>query len=891
MASKGNRLIYSSFCAILLSLLSFTAVSYADDDCEGVFSHRTDHIVNSKPISIFAGDLDNDGYQDIAMACYFREYMSYIFNNGDATFTWPTWALVPYYTEWVDGADFNGDGFIDIVTANSGDPNVSVLINDGQRSFELRHDNATYGNCRSVRADNFNSDNYPDIVAANYWTSKISVLINRGDGTFENYTSYDLPGNPRGIYSADLDNDGDNDVITANLDQNTITIFENDGEGVFTISSNRPVGDQPFMVFAANLNNDNYIDLITPNSGDSTISILFNNGNSTFMPPIQYIVGQEPVYVRAVDIDEDGDNDLITANSDDNSITTLINEGNGVFGHATENATNINPHGIAAADFDGDTHPDLAIATFMTNYISVLKNANALPFTGSLLADVRDHAHEPIGDVTIELLGESTFGNTSGDGYALMNDICCTLYDIQFSHEDFCDTVLTGVRISPDDTTIIDLTMNFRGIAGTIEDDESVPIESVLVDIPGLGLNAYSDSLGQYHFGCVGTTANDLVFYHPHFVDTSVSSVSATLNDTTVVDMTMMPRGFITGVIRDTLMQPIEGIEVAIDGIAYDTSGVDGSYRMEYLNTASYDISFRSAYYYDTSATAVTVTPGDTTYVDLIMSKRPDLEIWYGSLSCGPVEVMLGEEVAIDVYIRTAGPIQIEDARLILGADNDYIDEFLSAGEGEIFYPFDIMDEAEFSTPLSSPPNPAGWSSQYLEVSAEMAQSPWFDFSAPTIAARFVVTMSADTSLVGDTVVCIGAGLDESGDTSRVEGFSTIGFDIKQHFCQFSFIGGYHYFPGDVNMYTGSWPPDVIGSDVTYLVNYFRGLQPGCLLDGFYASADVNGDCQVFGADVTVLVNYFRGSGVITFCPDYQTQWPTRDDFPQLPPVTWPGCE
>jgi len=58
--------------------------------------------------------------------------------------------------------------------------------------------------------------------------------------------------------------------------------------------------------------------------------------------------------------------------------------------------------------------------------------------------------------------------------------------------------------------------------------------------------------------------------------------------------------------------------------------------------------------------------------------------------------------------------------------------------------------------------------------------------------------------------------------------------------------GAYAYLPGDVNMALGIWPPTVIGGDVTYLVGYFiGGGQASCNLDGFWASADINGDCTI----------------------------------------------
>jgi len=98
------------------------------------------------------------------------------------------------------------------------------------------------------------------------------------------------------------------------------------------------------------------------------------------------------------------------------------------------------------------------------------------------------------------------------------------------------------------------------------------------------------------------------------------------------------------------------------------------------------------------------------------------------------------------------------------------------------------------------------------------------------------------------------------------------------------------YLPGDANMPNGIWPPTVIGADVTYLVNYFRGETDACLLSDFYCSADINGDCLVIGSDVTRLVNYFRGTADLAYCVDYEPAWPTSDDLPVDEPFDWPAC-
>ncbi len=102
-------------------------------------------------------------------------------------------------------------------------------------------------------------------------------------------------------------------------------------------------------------------------------------------------------------------------------------------------------------------------------------------------------------------------------------------------------------------------------------------------------------------------------------------------------------------------------------------------------------------------------------------------------------------------------------------------------------------------------------------------------------------------------------------------------------------VAGYQYLPGDVNMALGIWPPQCIGGDVTYLVGYFiGGGQAACMLDGFWCSADINGDCTIIGGDVTALVGYFVAGGSLVPCPDYEPLWPP---LPDTAPDGWPNCD
>jgi len=129
---------------------------------------------------------------------------------------------------------------------------------------------------------------------------------------------------------------------------------------------------------------------------------------------------------------------------------------------------------------------------------------------------------------------------------------------------------------------------------------------------------------------------------------------------------------------------------------------------------------------------------------------------------------------------------------------------------------------------------------------------------------------------------CCGIASDES-DSSQWSTYVTFTFGQDSN----------DYLPGDASMYNGQWPPLVIGGDVTYMVNYFRGItsNPPCLLEGFWCSADANGDCMVIGSDVTKLVNYFRGIVNLQYCSDYEPTWPIPDDLPAEAPSSWPNCK
>jgi hypothetical protein len=216
-----------------------------------VFGSSATFPVVDYPTSLCAADVDKDGDFDIITACDLTDQIAVLSNNGDGTFApcllYPA-GIGPYS---VVAADLDGNGALDLVVGH-GSPvpskNVSVLLNNGNGTFSSPSFYSAENSPLSVWAADLDADGDLDIATGNSGDDNLSFLFNQGGGAFGNRSDFPAGDYPSALFSADLDGNGSMDLITANRGSDDLMILLNFLRGDINGDAVVNVGDMVYLL-------------------------------------------------------------------------------------------------------------------------------------------------------------------------------------------------------------------------------------------------------------------------------------------------------------------------------------------------------------------------------------------------------------------------------------------------------------------------------------------------------------------------------------------------------------------------------------------------------------------------------------------------------------------
>jgi hypothetical protein len=296
--------------------------------------------VNDVPEYVAAGDFNNDGNEDLAVSRRTGPAVTILMNNGAGTFTAgsPTLAVGGGSPSGLAVGDLNSDGFEDLVVANSTNNAVLIKIGDGTTQFGGASPSSPITGVgpspERVGIGDFNNDGRPDllILAANS-PAVVHIKLATASGAYAT-----APGSPiegalgsSSLRLGDFNRDGNEDfaAIGAGAASQQLLVALGDGTGGFT-RSRITSPDANSALALGDFNSDGLEDLATTNGTTQKLSLLLGDGLGAFPgtpPGAAADVGGGGPDAVVGDFNADGNEDIALDNQGTQSIKILLGGG------------------------------------------------------------------------------------------------------------------------------------------------------------------------------------------------------------------------------------------------------------------------------------------------------------------------------------------------------------------------------------------------------------------------------------------------------------------------------------------------------------------------------------------------------------------------------------
>ncbi len=315
-----------------------------------------------RPVYVIAGDLDGNGWDDIAVACHSCDMVLLGLNpkGQECPVSWGSPKALkltdsPMALEWGLFGKGVGPYHKKIVVVTQYKPAWGMFSAKDSSVSLKRSDLVTISH---LTVGDFNEDGSLDVVLLD----PLGLVLSFPMGAISDIdlSPYTDPGVPSFVNKGDFDRDADLDLVVSSGTK--LLFFENQGEGNFALRIELSGGLLIRATAVADLDGDGDQDLAFVDPKFGTLAILENKGCWEFKLKLRIKLDKGPVFVIPFDCDRDNDIDLAVAEYEGDVVAIATNNGQGGFTISRTFSVGKNPIGLAVGDFDRNGIPDLVVA-------------------------------------------------------------------------------------------------------------------------------------------------------------------------------------------------------------------------------------------------------------------------------------------------------------------------------------------------------------------------------------------------------------------------------------------------------------------------------------------------------------------------------------------------
>jgi CSLREA domain-containing protein len=312
---------------LITSVFGTDSVNVQSGNGNGTFGAATSILIapGFGPAEVHAVSLRGNGTLDLIVGSFNTNQIAVLLGIGNGTFEPPVFYTVGTAINTptsLTAGDFNDDGNLDVAVANTGNNTVSILLGNGSGSLTPLGAPIAVGRYpEAIRAGDFNGDGYSDLAVANYVDGTVTILLNNRNDTFS-ASSIPVGTGPQALA---ITGSGTNLLLAvANYVGNTVSVLQSNNDGTFAAAKVVSVGHGPDDVRFADFNGDGIPDMAVANYTDGTVSLVLGNSGGSYTTPAPFPVGDNPYSAAVGDLDRDGTPDIVVANCFSNNIGVLL---------------------------------------------------------------------------------------------------------------------------------------------------------------------------------------------------------------------------------------------------------------------------------------------------------------------------------------------------------------------------------------------------------------------------------------------------------------------------------------------------------------------------------------------------------------------------------------